>query len=546
MITPVICAFESSKYLLFSSNVPPLVYYSHIPIIIISLILGFFVLFKNRKELSNKILFSLTLAFSAWVFFDSVFWASNRSNVIMFVWSLQILFEPIVYISALYLLYVLIRKRDISFSKKILIGLIYLPIIILVPTRFSLSAFNIATCLSEESSIIIYSSYGMEILFTLWIILFSIKEFIKAKSREVRHQIAVLTTGIILLLLAFSSGNIISSFTEDWQFAQIGLFAMPIFIGFLAYSVVKFQTFNIKLIGANVLVAGLWVLTGSLLFLNNLGVMRIVIIITLFITVIFGILLIKSVRKEVRQRELIEKQEKELEVANQQLSEFMSFASHEIRTPATLIKGMSADALEGDMGTLEPHVKDAMQKVYIKSNDLIDLVGSYLDKSKIELNQLNYNFSPFDMKDMVKEIVQEFQPNADQENLTLKNLTNMEDAYNLQADKGKIKEVLRNLIGNAIKYNIPNGSVSVSTTKNGENILINISDTGVGIPQEIIPQLFKKFSRADAKKINLLGSGLGLFLAKTFIDAHHGKIWAESAGENKGSTFFVELPIVQK
>jgi len=288
------------------------------------------------------------------------------------------------------------------------------------------------------------------------------------------------------------------------------------------------------------------VLTGSLLFLNNLSVMRIVIIITLLITVIFGILLIKSVRKEVRQRELIEKQEKELEVANQQLSEFMSFASHEIRTPATLIKGMSADALEGDMGTLEPPVKDAMQKVYIKSNDLIDLVGSYLDKSKIELNQLSYNFSPFDMKDMVKEIVQEFQPNAEQQNIFLKNLTNMEDVYNLEADKGKIKEVFRNLVGNAIKYNTQNGSVSVSATKNNGNILVNISDTGVGIPQEIIPQLFKKFSRADAKKVNLLGSGLGLFLAKTFIDAHHGRIWAESAGEGKGSQFYVELPITQK
>ena len=361
-----------------------------------------------------------------------------------------------------------------------------------------------------------------------------------------KNEVVFLTTGIILFLAAFSWGNITGSFTDNWELGQYGLFGMPIFIGFLAYSVVRFQTFNIKLIGANVLVAGLWVLTGSLLFLNNLGIMRIVIIITLLITVIFGILLIKSVRREVRQRELIEKQEKELEIANQQLSEFMSFASHEIRTPATLIKGMSADALEGDMGTLEPHVKDAMQKVYIKSNDLIDLVGSYLDKSKIELNQLSYNFLPFDMKDMVKEIVQEFQPNAEQEKLTLKNLTNMEDAYNLQADKGKIKEVLRNLIGNAIKYNIPNGSVSVSATKNGENILVNISDTGVGIPQEIIPQLFKKFSRADAKKVNLLGSGLGLFLAKTFIDAHHGKIWAESAGENKGSTFFIELPIAQK
>src|SRR3989338_1237261 len=104
---PAFCDFDGPAYFLFSSNVPPLVYYSHIPIALISLILGFFVLLKNRKALSNRILFCLTLAFSAWVFLDSIFWASNRSDVIMFIWSLQILFEPIVYISALYLLYVL-------------------------------------------------------------------------------------------------------------------------------------------------------------------------------------------------------------------------------------------------------------------------------------------------------------------------------------------------------------------------------------------------------------------------------------------------------
>jgi len=97
------------------------------------------------------------------------------------------------------------------------------------------------------------------------------------------------------------------------------------------------------------------------------------------------------------------------------------------------------------------------------------------------------------------------------------------------------------LIDNSIKYT-PQGEVKVSLEKGNGTVTVKIADTGVGIPADTIPQLFKKFSRADAQKVNLLGTGLGLYLAKIFIDAHKGRIWVESPGKDQGSTFFVELP----
>lgn len=548
---PAFCDFAGPTYLLFSDNVPPLVYYSHLPIIIISLILGIFVLFKNKKGLPNRILFSLTLAFSAWVFLDSLFWATNRSDMIMFVWSLQILFEPIVYTSALYLLHVLIRKEDMPFGKKVLLAALYFPIIALVPTKFSLSAFNLATCLSEESPIIIYASYGLQILLTLWIIGFSVKEFVSAKTQEVKRQILTLTTGTILLLLAFSSGNIISSFTEDWQFAQIGLFAMPVFIGLFVYGIVKFKTFDIKLVGAQALIVSLVILIGSQFFFIQNNTNRILTGITLIITGAIGINLIRSVKKEIALRERIEKQEKELEVANSRLTEldqlkneFVSLASHQIRGPLTAIKGYASMVREGDYGAVPKKLEDIIQAIYDSSDALTVVVQDFLDVSRIEQGKMKYEFADFDLSKLVSDVAIELKPNVERKHLSLS--LDIEPSITVYADSGKLRQVVENLIDNSLKYT-PKGSIYILVKRTGaETVQMSITDTGVGIKPEVLPKLFQKFSRAkDASKANILGTGLGLYVAKQLIEAQKGKVWAESEGEGKGSTFTIELPVKQ-
>jgi len=249
----------------------------------------------------------------------------------------------------------------------------------------------------------------------------------------------------------------------------------------------------------------------------------------------FGVLLLRTYEK-------VDKLAKELDDSNEQLSEFMSLATHEIRNPATFIKGFTAGALEGDLGELTPAIKDGMQKIFVRTNDIIHLGNQYLNKSKLELNQLKYEFAPLDLGKMTDDLVREFQPAATQQGIAVTSSFDTSQSYEVQADSGKIKEVLGNLIDNSIKYT-KQGSVTVSLAKNEKTVTGKIADTGVGIPAETIPKLFKKFSRADAEKANILGTGLGLYLAKIFVDAHHGRIWVESEGQDKGSTFFVELPV---
>ena len=163
---------------------------------------------------------------------------------------------------------------------------------------------------------------------------------------------------------------------------------------------------------------------------------------------------------------------------------------------------------------------------------------------------MKYDMTKFDIRSLVEEIMRESQPNMKPTVPVSFTCVNCDDIdHTVLADKGKMKQVIGNLLDNSIKYT-PTGSVKVTLEKavneNKEKVFrVAISDTGVGISAETMPLLFSKFSRAkDANKTNIRGTGLGLYVAKQIVMAHPGAdIWAESPGEGKGSTFFVDLPL---
>lgn len=546
MNLPALCNFEGAKWLLFGSNVAPLVYYSHLPILTVAILLAFFVLFRNRKALPNKILFFTLAFFSLWVFLDSIFWASNRSDVIMFVWSVIILIEPLVYVNSFYLIYVLIEKRDLEFKYKVLLFLVYTPLIIFVPTKYTLSDFDLNSCLSIEGPIALYYTYTIEIVTTLSILSYSLYKFIVDKKR--RLEIISLSAGIILFLSSFAWGNIIGSFTEDWQLAQYGLFGMPIFAGFLVYSIVRFKIFNIKLLGTQALVVTLWVALAAILFLRTIENVRIVISLTLILFLITGIFLVRSVKREVEQREKIQKLVDDLQSANDKLkeldqlkSEFLSLATHQIRAPLTAIKGYSSMLLEGDFGVLPPKAANSVEIVMKSCQNLINIVNDFLDISRIEQGRMVYEKSIFDIGALVNEVANEIKPNVQSAGLELQ--VNIKSAkQEVNADRNKIKQAISNLIDNSIKYTVK-GSILIAVFTEGNKVKVAIKDTGVGIDPQEMGKLFAKFSRTkDANKTNVVGTGLGLYIAKKMVEAHQGDIKVDSDGLGKGTTFTVELP----
>jgi signal transduction histidine kinase len=261
-------------------------------------------------------------------------------------------------------------------------------------------------------------------------------------------------------------------------------------------------------------------------------------------------LLIRSVIKEVESREKIELLAQDLEKANvrltdinRQKSEFVSFATHQLRGPLTAMKGYASLLLEGEMGKLEPRVREGITRISDSANTLVNIVNDYLNISRIELGAMKYAFETIDLRNLVEDVVGELRPNIEKTGVKFNYSFEQGIDYRITADRDKLKQVFANLIDNSLKYT-PSGSIfcHLNLDKVRHKFIFTIRDTGVGIAAETLPHLFQKFSRAEnASKTNIRGTGLGLYVAKEMVEAHHGSIRAESKGEGKGSTFIVEL-----
>lgn len=303
------CEWDTTDFLIVSANVfDRLIYYSHIVPLVISLTIGFFVLYKNPKQLLSRILFVITSLFSVWVFFDLILWATDKPYFTMFFWSLLVIIEPIIYATCLYFIQVFITGKDTTLKNKIVTTLFLLPTFFLINTHYALLGYNLINCDREViEGPLTQFGYLIEIVYTLWILIFSMERFRKIKNNNVtRKQIVLVTVGILLFLLTFSSGNIIGTITNDWRIPQWGIFGMPIFIGFLAYLIVKYRTFDIKLVATQALAIMMSILIGSQFFFIRTPINQFLNGITFFISVIGGILLVRSVKKQIKQREQVE------------------------------------------------------------------------------------------------------------------------------------------------------------------------------------------------------------------------------------------------
>ena len=239
----------------------------------------------------------------------------------------------------------------------------------------------------------------------------------------------------------------------------------------------------------------------------------------------------------------------ELGIANEKLksldklkTEFLSLASHQLRSPLTAIKGYTSMLLEGDFGDTNEKQKEAIDRVFQSTKHLTAIVEDLLDVAKIEQGGMKYVMNDFDFGKVVQDIETDLAMLAEKKKFKLSFETDNKAPYTMNGDMEKIRQVVLNLSDNAVKYT-RRGNIKVKLTKDEvrKKIILSIADTGMGITSEVKESLFQKFARGNGEKMNTSGSGLGLYLAKEIIEAHQGRIWVESAGEDRGSTFFVEL-----
>jgi PAS domain S-box-containing protein len=224
------------------------------------------------------------------------------------------------------------------------------------------------------------------------------------------------------------------------------------------------------------------------------------------------------------------------ESASEAKTQFLSRMSHEFRTPLNAILGFS-QILE--MSKLPPRDKESVEQILNAGRHLLGLVNDVLDISRIETHNLAMNLTVQCCQELIEEVSQLMKPMAESHQVTL----NIEpsDKLSILADNRRVKQVLINLVSNAIKYNQLNGSVMLSAAKQGDRVRIQVEDTGIGIPLDIQHRLFIPFDRLEADKSQVEGVGLGLSLCKTLVEGMQGSISVQSI-PGKGSLFTVELP----
>ena len=515
--------------------------------------LGFWVYLSNRKARTNQ-WFTLMIVFAlSWItlcYFSGIL--TNNLGFSLFLGRLAygaaiLFFIPFYFFSV----------NFIKEEKKFL----YLKVFILI-SSISIFFFSVFTDFMAQYMTPVkfgvvpvlgegkFAYFGFVFFVSLFIIarLF-IKYFKSSKNEKLKLQYFLL--GIFIFVIINLIFNVILAFTEGIvRYYQIGNYSAIFLLAFTAYAIVKRHLFGIKVVLTQLLVG----LIAVLLLVNVVGSETPFEYIwkgsLLVVFLLFGYLLIKSILREIKQKEEFEKMTVSLQKANVKLkrldatkTEFIAVASHQLRTPLTAIRGYISLVRHDHYGHIPKKAQDALRLVYQASLRLLNLSNRLLDVSRIQLGKISFNPQPVSLVDLISSVVQELQIQAKEKKLKLVFEKPDQKMPLLSLDVGKIRQVLLNILDNDLKYT-QKGGITIYLRSLGGKVRIKIQDTGMGMTPEELGKIFKSFSRGDAgMAFHSAGAGLGLYVAKKFVDLHHGRIWATSPGKGRGSVFWIELPL---
>lgn len=221
--------------------------------------------------------------------------------------------------------------------------------------------------------------------------------------------------------------------------------------------------------------------------------------------------------------------------------DFINVATHELRAPITSAIGNLSMVIDDNMGKIDETAHSLINQAYLSSQRLRDIVNDMLDIARLESGRSEYQLVEIDIKSLIQSIVEMQSIPAKQATITLQYEAKA-TTPNVFADKNKLQIIITNFISNAIKYNKPNGTITLSHKVDGAMLVTSIADTGLGIPDDQKAHMFEKFYRVqDKDRTNVPGTGLGLHITKQFIEAMGGKVWFEST-HGKGTTFYFSIP----
>ncbi|MBI1839176.1 MAG: HAMP domain-containing histidine kinase, partial [Candidatus Colwellbacteria bacterium] len=359
------------------------------------------------------------------------------------------------------------------------------------------------------------------------------------------------------------------------------VFVIAPFFGISVYKVFKYKFFNIRIIAAELLMLAMWFFL-FVKFLSETSVReRLVDGVLLMLIIAFGVFLVRSVLTEIRQKEQLEGLNAELKDLNENLEQkvtdqtveirrayevekearieleelnkakdqFILTTQHHLRTPLTIVKGYMQSLFDMSPEETIGESKDIIAKASNAANRLGNLINELLDVSEMNFKQSTLVKKPTDPRKVIEEAILDLKPEMDKKNIQA--TLNAPMGLSLNLDPIRFKEAITNIIDNAVKYGYQNGGIDIEVQqfahpieRDKQILRVLTQDNGIGIPQEELSNLFMRyFERGEeARKVYATGRGIGLAVAKNIIQAHGGRIYAESDGKGKGARFVVEVP----
>jgi signal transduction histidine kinase len=511
-----------------------------------TVVLGFAVYFNNPKSITNKALLWFALVTAVWGTVNYLNYQTQNPTYVLWLIRLVMFFAAWQAYTIFLFMYVFPRE---NVSLPILVRHYLIPTVIITSiltlTPFVFSGINLAPPGQVSQpipnwGIVIFGIVTVSLVIS-GIVLFLRKFFTATPDDRQRFWFILIGSGLMFLLIIVFNFIAVVIFNTT-RFIPLGaLFVFP-FIAFTSYAILKHRLFNVRAVWAGILVFLLAMASFSEVILARELALIIYRSSILILVLVFGVLLIRGIMREVEQKEQLEIINKKLEELNRLKSEFLSFASHQVKAPMAVVKGYAELIYEG-IENVPEQAKDFAKKIKESVDNLLVLIEEFMDYRRIEEGKIEFNFEKLDIISLIREMVEKLKLLATEKNLSL-DFESKFDSLVINVDKLRFSQVIQNLIDNAIKYT-KEGWVKVKVDQKDNEVLISVSDSGVGMSKELQEKLFGQFVRDPSIKKEIRGTGLGLYIAKHIIEAHKGKIWAESEGIGKGSTFYIKLPMGQ-
>ena len=221
----------------------------------------------------------------------------------------------------------------------------------------------------------------------------------------------------------------------------------------------------------------------------------------------------------------------------------MSIVSHELQTPVAIIKAY-AGTLQRPDATFSPAVvRGVAATIEAECDRLTRLITDLLDLSRIQAGRVAMAFHPVGLGDLLAEVVQQARARASQREIRLEDIAGLPV---VRGDYDKLRMALNNLVDNALKYSPAGEAISLGGAVRGDQVVLCVRDRGIGVPAEERERIFERFHRVDTRlSRETPGVGMGLYICRVIVEAHNGRVWVESEGPGRGSTFFIELPLAK-